>query len=101
MIVGGGIVGLATALNILESKPELNVAVLEKEDGGIVVLRDADEVEKIKNVGGLVKGSWPLPAPGKIVITLDNSYSMMRSKQVKCSVSFQVDEQVVVSGSSC
>ena len=76
-------------------------AVLEKEDGGIVVLRDADEVEKIKNDGGLVKGSWPLPAPGKIVITLDNSYSMMRSKQVKCSVSFQVDEQVVVSGSSC
>jgi L-2-hydroxyglutarate oxidase len=32
LIVGGGIVGLATALNILESKPELNVAVLEKED---------------------------------------------------------------------
>jgi L-2-hydroxyglutarate oxidase len=32
LIVGGGIVGLATALNILESKPELNVAVMEKED---------------------------------------------------------------------
>lgn len=32
LIVGGGIVGLATALNILESKPELKVAVLEKED---------------------------------------------------------------------
>jgi flavin-dependent dehydrogenase len=32
LIVGGGIVGLATALNILESKPELHVAVMEKED---------------------------------------------------------------------
>jgi L-2-hydroxyglutarate oxidase len=32
LIVGGGIVGLATALNILESNPELKVAVLEKED---------------------------------------------------------------------
>jgi L-2-hydroxyglutarate oxidase len=32
LIVGGGIVGLATAFNILESKPELKVAVLEKED---------------------------------------------------------------------
>ncbi|MFN5371718.1 MAG: L-2-hydroxyglutarate oxidase [Bacteroidia bacterium] len=32
LIVGGGIVGLATAFNILESKPELKVAVLEKDD---------------------------------------------------------------------
>jgi L-2-hydroxyglutarate oxidase len=32
VIVGGGIVGLATALNILEARPDLKVAVLEKED---------------------------------------------------------------------
>jgi len=32
LIVGGGIVGLATGLSILEAKPELKVAVLEKED---------------------------------------------------------------------
>ncbi len=32
IIIGGGIVGLSTAFQILESDPELNVAVLEKED---------------------------------------------------------------------
>ena len=31
VIVGGGIVGLATALNILESRPSLSVIILEKE----------------------------------------------------------------------
>lgn len=33
IIIGGGIVGLATALRLLESKPDLKLAVLEKEDG--------------------------------------------------------------------
>lgn len=32
-VVGGGIVGLATALNLLEKHPSLRLAVLEKEDG--------------------------------------------------------------------
>jgi L-2-hydroxyglutarate oxidase len=32
VIVGGGIVGLATALRLKEQKPELDIAVLEKED---------------------------------------------------------------------
>ena len=31
IVVGGGIVGLATALNIKQSKPDLKVTVLEKE----------------------------------------------------------------------
>lgn len=33
IIIGGGIVGLATALRLLESKPGLKLAILEKEDG--------------------------------------------------------------------
>jgi (S)-2-hydroxyglutarate dehydrogenase len=33
IIIGGGIVGLATALRLLESKPDLKLAILEKEDG--------------------------------------------------------------------
>ncbi|MCB0575208.1 MAG: FAD-dependent oxidoreductase, partial [Saprospiraceae bacterium] len=32
VIAGGGIVGLATALQLLESRPGLRIAVLEKED---------------------------------------------------------------------
>ena len=32
IIIGGGIVGLATALNIIEKKPQLKVLILEKED---------------------------------------------------------------------
>lgn len=32
LIVGGGIVGLATAWNLLESNPDLKIVVLEKED---------------------------------------------------------------------
>jgi L-2-hydroxyglutarate oxidase len=32
LIIGGGIVGLATALNVLEQKPDCKVAVLEKEN---------------------------------------------------------------------
>jgi len=33
IIIGGGIVGLATALRLLETKPGLKLAILEKEDG--------------------------------------------------------------------
>jgi L-2-hydroxyglutarate oxidase len=33
IIIGGGIVGLATALRLLEAKPGLKLAILEKEDG--------------------------------------------------------------------
>jgi len=33
IIIGGGIVGLATALRLLESKPGLKLAILEKEEG--------------------------------------------------------------------
>src|SRR3981081_2173071 len=33
LLIGGGIVGLATAWTILERKPDARVAVLEKEDG--------------------------------------------------------------------
>lgn len=33
VVVGGGIVGLATALKLKESRPELNVVVVEKESG--------------------------------------------------------------------
>lgn len=33
VIIGGGIVGLAAALRLLELKPDLKLAVLEKEDG--------------------------------------------------------------------
>src|ERR1700690_4471558 len=32
-IIGGGILGLATALRLTESRPDLRVAVLEKESG--------------------------------------------------------------------
>ena len=32
-IVGGGIVGLATGMKILKSRPELKIAVFEKENG--------------------------------------------------------------------
>ena len=32
IIVGGGIVGLATALKLTEAKPDLKIALLEKED---------------------------------------------------------------------
>ena len=32
-VIGGGIVGLATAWTILERKPDVRIAVLEKEDG--------------------------------------------------------------------
>ena len=32
VIIGGGIVGLATALNLKRSNPKLKVAVLEKEN---------------------------------------------------------------------
>ena len=32
LIIGGGIVGLATALNIIEAKPEIRIAILEKEE---------------------------------------------------------------------
>ena len=33
IIVGGGIVGLATALQLLEQKPTIKLCLLEKEDG--------------------------------------------------------------------
>jgi L-2-hydroxyglutarate oxidase len=33
VIIGGGIVGLATALKLLELKPDLKLAILEKEEG--------------------------------------------------------------------
>ncbi len=33
IIIGGGIVGLATALKLIETKPDLKIALLEKEDG--------------------------------------------------------------------
>jgi L-2-hydroxyglutarate oxidase len=33
VIVGGGIVGLATALKILEQRPQISIAILEKESG--------------------------------------------------------------------
>jgi L-2-hydroxyglutarate oxidase len=33
LIIGGGIVGLATALRLKEQKPQLNIALLEKENG--------------------------------------------------------------------
>jgi L-2-hydroxyglutarate oxidase len=33
IVIGGGIVGLATARTILERKPDVRIAVIEKEDG--------------------------------------------------------------------
>ena len=33
IVIGGGIVGLATAWTILERRPDARIAVLEKEDG--------------------------------------------------------------------
>ena len=33
VIIGGGIVGLATALQLLEQKPTIKLCILEKEDG--------------------------------------------------------------------
>ena len=32
IIIGGGIVGLATALKLIEAKPDLKITLLEKED---------------------------------------------------------------------
>ena len=58
-------------------------AVLEGDDKSMSVLRAAEEEEKIKSDGGLAKGSWLLGTAGQIVVKLDNSYSYMRSKQVK------------------
>mmetsp|Transcript_16449 Transcript_16449/g.26390 ORF Transcript_16449/g.26390 Transcript_16449/m.26390 type:complete len:84 (+) Transcript_16449:132-383(+) len=53
-------------------------AILFPEGGGASVQVMA--AEKIKSDSGLASGSFPLPAKGKLVVTFDNSYSLLRSK---------------------
>merc|ERR1711871_39499 len=47
-----------------------------------VVLMPAEE---IKEDGGPVRGKWPIKGPGKVLVTFDNSHSMLRSKSVRYS----------------
>lgn len=60
----------------------------ERPTGESTVLR-AGGVDKVKADNGTVKGEWLCPAPGVLVVTFDNSYSILRSKTV--SYSFKVD----------
>ena len=55
--------------------------------------RDVLPARKIKATEGLVEGSFEVARPGKLVITLDNSYSFLRSKSVQFR--FEVDTAAV------
>lgn len=55
--------------------------------------RDVLPARKIKATEGLVEGSFEVARPGKLVITLDNSYSYLRSKSVQFR--FEVDTAAV------
>ena len=53
-------------------------AVLHPEAGGAPV--EVMAMQKIKSDSGLAVGSFPLPTKGKLLVTFDNSYSILRSK---------------------
>ena len=61
-------------------------AELRTESGEVIVLRKSGDEEKIKSESGVTKGTWELEQTGKLVVTLDNTYSILRSKTVKLSV---------------
>lgn len=80
-------------LNITNGHGISMCAVLEGEDGEQVILRpDEGKPGQLKAEGGLVKGSWLIEKPGTVVVTLDNSFSRLRSKQVKLSLALRSKE---------
>lgn len=52
----------------------------DKLTGEETVLRKPDLKDKVKADNGAEKGEWRVPAPGIVVVTFDNSYSLLRSK---------------------
>jgi len=71
----------------IASKGILLNAQLQPKVGHAILLRDKGE--KIK---GTQSGSWKLPVAGKLMLTLDNRYSKLRSKQVKVTLSFKSEQ---------
>ena len=92
-VIGAGIVGLATALRLLEAKPGLRVTVLEREDrvgahqsghnsgvvhAGLYYAPGSNKAVLCREGKGLlerycVEHGIPIAFPGKLVVALDDS----------------------------
>ena len=71
-------------------------AVLHPEAGGAPV--EVMAMQKIKSDSGLAVGSFPLPAKGKLLVTFDNSYSILRSKTFNYKIGVVDSKATTVSG---
>ncbi|MEP7324211.1 MAG: L-2-hydroxyglutarate oxidase [Saprospiraceae bacterium] len=88
IIIGGGIVGLATAYQLLESNPDLHITVLEKESE--VALHQTSH-----NSGVIHSGIYYKPGSEKALNCL-RGYSMMIDFCEKQSVPYKVCGKVIV-----
>ncbi|MEO5581237.1 MAG: L-2-hydroxyglutarate oxidase [Saprospiraceae bacterium] len=88
IIIGGGIVGLATAYQLLEANPDLNVIVLEKET-------EIATHQTSHNSGVIHSGIYYKPGSEKALNCL-RGYSMMIDFCEKQSVPYKICGKVIV-----
>lgn len=88
VIIGGGIVGLATAHQILQKKPDLKLAVIEKE-------KDICRHQTGNNSGVIHSGLYYKPGSQKAINCI-NGYRMLVDFCEKESISYELCGKVVV-----
>ncbi|ERM83324.1 hydroxyglutarate oxidase [Rhodonellum psychrophilum GCM71 = DSM 17998] len=88
IIVGGGIVGLATGLKIKQQKPELTVALLEKES-------DVAMHQTGNNSGVIHSGLYYKPGSLKATNCIDGYHELIRFCQEE-NIPFELTGKVVV-----
>ena len=71
-------------------------AMLLPEGGGDPI--PVMDMEKIKSESGLATGSFALPKKGTLVVTFDNSYSLLRSKTFNYKIDVSDDKAAMASG---
>ena len=71
-------------------------AMLLPEGGGDPI--PVMDMEKIKSESGLAAGSFALPKKGTLVVTFDNSYSLLRSKTFNYKIDVSDDKSAITSG---
>jgi (S)-2-hydroxyglutarate dehydrogenase len=87
-IVGGGIVGLATAMTLLRSRPGARVAVLEKED-------DVARHQTGRNSGVIHSGIYYKPGSLKARMAREGNLSMARFCQ-EHDIAFEICGKLIV-----
>ena len=88
VIIGGGIVGLATALNLKLSKPNLRLVVLEKED-------EFSKHQTGHNSGVIHSGLYYKPGSLKAINCI-NGYQMLVKFCQENEVPFEICGKIVV-----